>query len=257
MIHATENLTPRARRRAQRKRSILDTAMTLLIEEGLDGLTIHRLAKRLDLTPGALYRYFPSKDAIIVELEIAALESFEQCFAQAFERARDLARSHQLPDAQRVLLELRVAVAVFLELSRERSERFHLISTIMSDPRTLVEAEAAIAVITPSLRLFQAIASRIEALVTHDELQPGNALQRAVLLWSALLGVTQVHKLSRFDADLFHVETLARNLLVGLLAGWGSQPQRLDGVEPLLAELRELGPLVEPEDDDDKEMIKR
>jgi AcrR family transcriptional regulator len=58
-------LTPQDRRRAQTRRDILDNAHQMLIAHGLEGISIRALADRIDYTPGALYKYFPSKEALI------------------------------------------------------------------------------------------------------------------------------------------------------------------------------------------------
>ena len=72
--------TPRARRRQARFKAILDAAMDLLVTDGLDGLTIHQLAKAVDYTPGALYHYFASKDAIIAELQLQIFATIHDYF---------------------------------------------------------------------------------------------------------------------------------------------------------------------------------
>jgi AcrR family transcriptional regulator len=44
---------------------ILDTAVLILRRDGVEGLTVRRLAAELGVTPMTLYRYFPSKDALL------------------------------------------------------------------------------------------------------------------------------------------------------------------------------------------------
>ena len=53
-------LTARARRRQARLAAILAAAEAQVIDGGFDALSIHGVAKAVDLTPGALYRYFDS-----------------------------------------------------------------------------------------------------------------------------------------------------------------------------------------------------
>lgn len=48
-----------------RRDEVLDAALALLDEVGLDALTTRRLAERLGVQPGALYRHFPSKAALL------------------------------------------------------------------------------------------------------------------------------------------------------------------------------------------------
>lgn len=48
-----------------RRDEVLDAALELLDEVGLEALTTRRLAERLGVQPGALYRHFPSKAALL------------------------------------------------------------------------------------------------------------------------------------------------------------------------------------------------
>lgn len=49
---------------AQRRERVLDTALALVVEEGLKGTTISQISKRAKLSPGIIYYYFDSKDEI-------------------------------------------------------------------------------------------------------------------------------------------------------------------------------------------------
>ena len=60
------------------KDHILAAAKTVLEREGIDGLTIRKVAQRAELSPMALYRHFADKDALLnalMEDGIAAWES--------------------------------------------------------------------------------------------------------------------------------------------------------------------------------------
>ena len=73
---APDGLTPRAREIVAAARAILD-------EEGLDALTMRRIADRLGIRAPSLYKHFPDKEALEAAVISAAFE--EQ--AEVFERA--------------------------------------------------------------------------------------------------------------------------------------------------------------------------
>ncbi|MFC4587677.1 TetR/AcrR family transcriptional regulator C-terminal domain-containing protein [Sphaerisporangium corydalis] len=50
---------------ASRRQEVLTAALDLLEEVGIDDLTVRRLAQRLGVQPGALYRHYPSKRALL------------------------------------------------------------------------------------------------------------------------------------------------------------------------------------------------
>jgi TetR/AcrR family tetracycline transcriptional repressor len=62
-----------------RRDEVLDAALELLDEVGLDALTVRRLAERLEVQPGALYRHYPSKAALLDAMveRVVATETVE------------------------------------------------------------------------------------------------------------------------------------------------------------------------------------
>jgi AcrR family transcriptional regulator len=69
------------------KDRILSAAKTVLEREGIDGLTIRRVAQRAQLSPMALYRHFADKDALLNALMADGLAAWEKIVGGI--RARD------------------------------------------------------------------------------------------------------------------------------------------------------------------------
>lgn len=65
--------SPRTRRAAATRERLLSVATELVTESGLDGFSLRELARRADYSPGALYRHFSSREAILNELGMRAL----------------------------------------------------------------------------------------------------------------------------------------------------------------------------------------
>lgn len=72
--------------------AIIVAATELLADHGLDGMTTNHIAARAGVSIGSLYHYFPSKEAIVAEINvrlrraaadelIAALDGFDHDFA--------------------------------------------------------------------------------------------------------------------------------------------------------------------------------
>lgn len=60
-----DDTTPRERRAERTRKTILDTAMQLIVEKGPDNLSLREVARRIDYSPAGLYEYFGSKDELI------------------------------------------------------------------------------------------------------------------------------------------------------------------------------------------------
>lgn len=75
---AKERLTPEARRR-----QLLDVASTIVTELGVEHLEIRALAKRAGVTRPVVYRYFPTRHALV----LALLEDFVDAIELAYRAA--------------------------------------------------------------------------------------------------------------------------------------------------------------------------
>jgi AcrR family transcriptional regulator len=77
---------------SERRQEIIAATLELLGEYGLEGTTVSRIAAAVGLTPGALYRHFESRAALLAEAN-----------RQASERAGDWLQTAHDPDVVRRL----------------------------------------------------------------------------------------------------------------------------------------------------------
>lgn len=73
----------RERGRLEMQASIIDVAQRIVAADGVDGLTIRGVAKALGYSPGALYEYFDSKEAILNRLYFEGTDSLGGASARA------------------------------------------------------------------------------------------------------------------------------------------------------------------------------
>ncbi len=71
---ADKTLAPQQARSRESMRKLLKAAQEVLGQHGLEGATIPRIAQHAGLTPGAIYRRFPDKDALLETVIIRTLE---------------------------------------------------------------------------------------------------------------------------------------------------------------------------------------
>ena len=71
---ADKTLVPQQARSRESMRKLLKAAAEVLGQHGLEGATIPRIAQHAGLTPGAIYRRFPDKDALLETVIIGILE---------------------------------------------------------------------------------------------------------------------------------------------------------------------------------------
>jgi len=227
MIHEVVSTDSRTgRKRRARRQNILDAAMALVTEGGLDGLTVGHLARALDYTPGALYRYFDSKEAIVVELQRSAIARIDGELGRVLADLAEGATAKSQVD--RALERLCAAARFYAALPLRLPHELHLLQATIADPRHLV-GDALAASVFPSVRgILERMNAEFEAAARCGALARGRAAQRTLVFWSSLQGIVQLGKLGRFDAKLFDVSSLGSELVRALLLGWGADAGALD-----------------------------
>lgn len=222
MTDETPTPSPRVRRkRSARKERILLAAMQLVAAEGVDRLTLTRVADELDYTPGALYRYFPSKDALLAAMQRKAIVDMQAELADAVANAR-AAAIEPADAAVSGLLPLCALCERFLSLRESRPHDLALINFLLADPRNLITDDEVSLTAAVFARVLIDVEALLDAAVAGGALAPGAARDRTVMLWTALQSATQLGKMRRFDPTRFDPRNVGRNLYRCLLAGWGA-----------------------------------
>lgn len=75
----------RKREKEEIREAILQAAMKLFIENGVQKTTIRKIAELIEYTPGAIYSYFKNKDEIYIELHRRGFEKLFSYMLQVFE----------------------------------------------------------------------------------------------------------------------------------------------------------------------------
>jgi AcrR family transcriptional regulator len=68
-----------------RRETILDAATAMFVRKGFEAATMQEIATEADLSAGAIYRYFPSKEALLRAVCAGASGEISQQFASASE----------------------------------------------------------------------------------------------------------------------------------------------------------------------------
>lgn len=83
---------PQARRQAQTRREIIENADQMIVEQGIGGLSIRAVADSINYTPGALYKYFDSKDELIDAVRADCFDQLNAFIGTCIEPAENAAQ---------------------------------------------------------------------------------------------------------------------------------------------------------------------
>ena len=173
----------RAREKAQRKAQILDAARSLLLTEGLHGISINKIAETAELGVGTLYFYFNSKEEIFAALQEEGLERLYAEVKRAIEKEERPA--HRLTAIARI----------YVAFSRDQKTYFDIINYFLSSPESFLSPHLKEQVDTYGIRIIDLITETVKAGMDTKAFKAVNARQFAIMLWGTLHGLIQFRKL--------------------------------------------------------------
>lgn len=220
MIHAGASL--RHRTREKRVEEILSTALSMVDDEGLETLTVQKLAQRLDWAVGALYRYYPGKDALFAALQMRVLTEYGESLRAA------LAAAYPEPtsEATASLEPLAFIAEHYRAYAAAHPTRFRMISLSLGEPRELLADDQAKTVMQGGLSLLTTASAVVAHAADVGALAAGAPLPRTLLLWSTLQGVLLMRKLQRLAPRIIDVDALYADAVATLLCGWGAESEQ-------------------------------
>jgi len=175
----------REREREQRKSHILDAARALLLEKGLNATSINQIAKRSELSVGAIYFYFKDKEELFAALQLEGLELLHQAIRKA------------VPKKATPEKKIRSIAQAYQQFSEQHKNYFDIINYFLTSPETIFPPElkneidehgdASIATLT------QVIREGIEA----GQFKDVDPKRQAIILWGAFNGMIQLKKLQK------------------------------------------------------------
>ena len=102
----------RARQKSLLKQEILDAARDILVREGYDGLSMRKVAQKIDYSPTAIYLHFKDRDDLVFSVS-------EQTFAGLVRELEDVAAKHPDP-----LVALRKGLRRYIDFGLAHPEHY-------------------------------------------------------------------------------------------------------------------------------------
>ncbi len=178
MANSDTRATPERYHHGDLRAALLREARALLHEQGIEGLSLRRLAERAGVSRTAPYHHFRDKHALLCSLA-----------AEGFQRLGDLVEEARLDPDNDIEAGLRAFVRAYLRFASEEPEQYDLMFG-----RTLWKGEA----VTEELRdvafhSFRRYAERVGNLLSRAELPPGtHPLRLAQASWATLHGLCRL-----------------------------------------------------------------
>jgi len=239
-----EELARPERKRRQRAREFVDAAQRIVAAESFEALTMNRIANELDTVVSAVYRYFPSKGALIAEIQREAIERLSLSLAAITAAGDAFFAGHELDEASICTARLVLFGRWLCATEETYPEDLRLLQMIMTRQTSALDPDGGQRIFPVAMQLLGHAVNAVQAAQDAGAITAGNPIQRAVIWSSALSGVLQTDDLEQYSPELFGQTRLARQANLDLLAGWGADPTRLARASGLVDDLAAVGPLA-------------
>jgi AcrR family transcriptional regulator len=168
---------------AKTRDRILGAAERLHQREGLEAVSMRRLAAEVGLTPMAMYRHFKDKDALLDALVDAGLARWESYLAGA-------------AGAKTPLERIRGALTAYVGFALGEPQAFQLTYLAARPGAGFAPAQRMTA--SPA---YQAIVDAARDAIAAGELRQGDPAELVQLAWATIHGLVVLHLGGRFGFD--------------------------------------------------------
>ena len=162
------------RYRSELRAETLSAARELIREEGYEGLTLRKLAKRMECSPMALYSYFADKQALLIAL---ALEGFEK-----------LAKRFNSTVGRNPLTALRKILLDYIAYAEENPFEYRI---LFLSVQTIGEVKQTRQDLQENNPAFGALFKCVEACIKAGVLQ-GDPFAVSTVLWTGAHGAASL-----------------------------------------------------------------
>jgi len=174
----------REREKEQRRQNILKAAKRLFIEKGFKSVTVASIAEKAELSKGAIYLYFSSKEEIYAQILFTDIEHFHTEISQIFNGGKS---------ATDILLDF---AAAYIDIFFKEPEQFRILMNFMLQADTLnLSSETRRQIISEMNRTISLIEKILQYGVDSGELtlRKQDIRKMRNVLWGLLNGIISLH----------------------------------------------------------------
>ncbi|CAN5864487.1 TetR/AcrR family transcriptional regulator [soil metagenome] len=199
----------REREREQLRWQIVDAARDLLLEEGLNGLSMRAIAERIEYSPATIYLYFKDKDELVRDVVRTGFERLGEVVTAELQRAGETAgAAEQYSSMGRAYARFAVENPSYFRVM------FELPSTAELECREVDEDEP---------HGFDTAVRMVQRAVETGEFGALDPRRTAVVGWSVIHGLTTLYLSGHLGGDAQTPEEfyeLVEYAISSLYTGW-------------------------------------
>lgn len=165
------------REKAEMRKLILEAAMELFVKEGYNGISIRKIAEKIEYSPGSIYTYFSDKDSIFYALHIEGFELFykKQVVSQSINDPRERLAAH---------------AKAYIEFALEHPEYYNLMFILRAPINFICKRDKV--EWSFGQRSFDLLVRNVSECQAVGYFKNQEAVSVAFLLWSTVHGISSL-----------------------------------------------------------------
>jgi TetR/AcrR family transcriptional repressor of uid operon len=191
----------RAERRDHQIQRILEAAQTCFVRSGFQGASMQQICAECGMSPGALYRYFPSKEAIVAAICEADREDDMTCFGALHNATSAVDGLVEAAMAHITHTHEKGSAALFAEMRSESNRNETIRDTVDGHKQEIAGMIAAL----------------MQGAIERGEVDPVVDLQTVMAVLMSVGEGIAINDLPARGISLGQLETALRAMLVGML----------------------------------------
>lgn len=195
----------RAERRDHQTQRILDAAKACFVRSGFQGASMQEVCAEVGMSPGALYRYFPSKEALIEAICEADRQQDIESFIAFLENPSIVDGLVEAAVAHITHVHERGNAALFAEIRAESTRNETILITCVKCQQ----------------QVYEIIRERVRLATEHGEINPPVDLDTLMATLMAIGEGIALNDLPSLGVPVANLEILLRAMVEGMLRPTG------------------------------------
>lgn len=214
--------TGRAANRQRKRREYIDTAIRIVLNGGLEALTMQALAREMGAAVGTAYTYFASKSALVAELQVLAIGRLTSTYSEVAPRWQG--EMGRLDAKGKAEAGMTLLVEFVVRAPKSMRDDFFLQQLLLTDGGRSILPEDQATVLEAAGEWSQVVKDRLDEAMEAGVLDKSND-RRTAKFAAVLSGAALFNNLPE-DA-IGDLPGLTRSLTIDLLCSWGADRKRL------------------------------